>query len=394
LFALETAPSNRAYCDHIFVASVLLLTGAGLVTLWTASTHFAEKIFEGDTLYIISRQSVLALAGIAVFIILSRIKIEFIRMCVPFLIFLSAVLCILTFIPGISMQKNGATRWLRFGSYSLQPSEIVKVALPLYLAHIFDKKRDRLDSFTAGILPPTIVTALFFILIYSQNNFSDAVFISINALAVFCISGVKMRYFVSALAILIPVSVLLVLTKEYRLLRVMSFLWPTDPLGTDYQVRASVLTINSGGFWGKGIGQSTRAVASVPEVHSDFIFAAYCEEAGFAGIIMFFALMLVFAARGYRAAARASSNFSGIVCFAYITLLVSQTLLNIAVAGGAVPATGVPLPFFSAGGSSLLVTLAACGIAVNVSRRPFVTAGENAAHGNNAHAERPAKENI
>jgi cell division protein FtsW len=106
LFALETAPSNRAYCDHIFVASVLLLTGAGLVTLWTASTHFAEKIFEGDTLYIISRQGVLALAGIAVFIILSRIKIEFIRMCVPFLIFLSAVLCILTFIPGISMQKK------------------------------------------------------------------------------------------------------------------------------------------------------------------------------------------------------------------------------------------------------------------------------------------------
>jgi cell division protein FtsW len=357
--------------------SVLLLTGAGLVTLWTASTRFAEKIFGGDTLYIISRQGVLALVGLSVFLILSHIKIEVIRRFIPFFVLISLMLCALTFAPGISMQKNGATRWIRFGSYSFQPSETVKIVLPLYLAHIFDKKREQLDSFTAGILPPTIITALFFILIYVQNNFSDAVFISVNALVIFYISGVKMRYFFSAMGILIPVSVLLVLTKEYRLLRVMSFLWPADPLGTDYQVRASVLTINSGGFWGKGIGQNVRAVSSVPEVHSDFIFAAYSEEAGYIGILLFFALLAVFTVRGYRATMRSSDNFSAVLSFSYITLIVSQTLLNIAVAGGAVPATGIPLPFFSAGGSSLLTTLAACGLVANVSRRPYKSLEHN-----------------
>ncbi|MDR2489819.1 MAG: putative lipid II flippase FtsW [Spirochaetaceae bacterium] len=370
----------RNSCDHLFVVSVLLLTGVGLVTLWTASSHFAGKIFNGNTMYIISRQAVMAAAGFVVFFVISRININVIRKCIPAFLLIAFVLCLLTFVPGISMEKNGAARWIRLGSYSFQPSETVKIVLPLYLAHIFDKKRDKLDSFRGGVLPPLIVTLVFFILIYAQNNFSESLFIAVNALLIFCMAGVRMRYFISALFILLPVSFLLILTEEYRLLRVMSFLWPTDPLGADYQVRASVLTINAGGFWGRGIGQSSRAVSNVPEVHSDFIFAAFSEEGGFIGIVLFFALLLLFALRGYRAMLRSGDNFSALLCFAYVTMITAQTLLNIAVVGGAIPATGVPLPFFSAGGSSLLVTLAAAGFIANVSRRPsdvFVRGGRH-----------------
>ncbi|MDR2521411.1 MAG: FtsW/RodA/SpoVE family cell cycle protein [Spirochaetaceae bacterium] len=366
---MESAPAARTGCDHLFVVSVLLLTGLGLVTLWTASANIAGKIFNGNNAYIAARQALLALAAMVVFLVMSRIRMQMLRRLVPLLVLSSIVLCVLTFIPGISMEKNGASRWIRVGSLSLQPSEMVKIALPLYLAHIFDKKRDRLDSFAAGVLPPAIMTVVFFILIYAQNNFSDAVFVAANALIIFCVSGVRLRYFISAAGILVPVSFLLILTREYRLLRVMSFLWPTDPLGADYQVRASVLTINSGGFWGKGVGQSARAVASVPEVHSDFIFAAFCEEAGFLGILLFYMLMILFACRGYRAALRAEDNFSAVLCFGYVTLIVSQTLLNIAVVSGSIPATGVPLPFFSAGGSSMVSTLVAAGVIANVSRR-------------------------
>jgi cell division protein FtsW len=379
LFTLETPADSRGGYDHVFVISVLLLTGAGLVTLWTASSVFAGKIFGGDSLYIILRQGVFAAAGLVVFFVLSRVKIEIIRRLIPVLVVFSVFLCALTFIPGISMEKNGAARWIRFGAYSFQPSELVKLVLPLYLAHIFDKKKEKIDVFVSAVLPPTIVTVIFFILIYAQNNFSDAFFIAVNALLVFCISGVRLRYFVSAVAVLLPVSFLLVLTKEYRLLRVMTFLWPTDPMGADYQVRASILTINSGGFWGKGIGQSSRSVFTVPEVHSDFIFSAFSEEAGFIGVVIFYALVALFAARGYRASLRAADNFSAILSFGYVTMIISQTLLNTAVVSGAIPATGVPLPFFSAGGSSLATSLAAAGFIANVSRRPsavFVRSGK------------------
>jgi cell division protein FtsW len=245
----------------------------------------------------------------------------------------------------------------------------VKLVLPLYLAHIFDKKQDAIDSFKSGSLPPELITALFFILIYLQNNFSTAVFIAVNALVIFFLAGVKLRYFFAAIVMLLPLSSLLILTKEHRLRRLISFIRPEwEPQGAGYQVRSSILTIISGGFWGKGIGQGTRKIASVPEIHSDFIFSSFAEEAGFLGIVLFFVLFVVFAFRGYRGALLAGSLFKRLLACGLVTVIVSQTLLNIAVVSGSLPATGIPLPFFSAGGSSLATSLVMTGLIVNVSR--------------------------
>ncbi|MDR2134764.1 MAG: putative lipid II flippase FtsW [Treponema sp.] len=365
--AEKTANSLRG--DHVLISSVFLLVGLGLVTLYSASFAFAERFF-GDGLYFIVRQLFLAAAGLVLFFIASWINPELLRKLVKPLTALAAILCVLTFIPGAGVVRNGAARWIRIGPWTYQPSEMVKLALPVYLAHIFDKKRDCLDSFRSGVLPPVLVTVLFFSLIYLQNNFSTAVFIALNALAVFFLAGVRLRYFFGAAVMFLPLSSLLILTKEHRVRRLISYIRPDwEPQGAGYQVRSSLLTVVSGGFWGKGIGQGTRKIASVPEIQSDFIFSAFAEESGFLGIMLFFLLFSVFAVQAYRGACKNGSGFERLLAAGLVTMIVSQALLNIAVVSGCVPATGIPLPFFSAGGSSLATTLVCAGLVVNVSRR-------------------------
>jgi cell division protein FtsW len=360
---------SSAQGDHVLIASGLLLAGAGLVSLYSASYAFGDRFF-GDGLYFISHQLKLAGAGLCLFFLAARINLDRMRKLMKLLVAATVVLCLLTFVPGIGVSKNGASRWILIGARTYQPSELVKLILPLYLAHIFDKKQDSPDSFSSGILPPVMITALFFILIYLQNNFSTAVFIAVNALIIFFLAGVKLRYFFAAIVMLLPLSGLLILTKEHRLRRLISFIWPDwEPQGAGYQVRSSLLTIMSGGFWGKGIGQGTRKIASVPEIHSDFIFSAFAEESGFLGVVLFFALFAVFALRGYRGALRTESVFKRLLACGLVTMILSQTLLNIAVVSGFLPATGIPLPFFSAGGSSLVTSLIIAGFVVNVSRQ-------------------------
>jgi cell division protein FtsW len=368
-FGVEKTISFSPPRDHVLTASVFLLTGVGLVTLYSSSYAFGERFF-GNGLYFISRQLTLGMAGLLFFFIAARIKLELLRKLIIPLVIGAIALCFLTFVPGIGVSKNGASRWIRLGSWTYQPSELVKLILPLYLAHIFAKKQDGLDSFRSGILPPVLITAVFFILIYLQNNFSTAVFIAVNALIIFFLAGVRLRYFFAAIVMLLPLSGLLILTKEHRLRRLISFIWPDwEPQGAGYQVRSSLRTIMSGGFWGKGVGQGTRKIASVPEIHSDFIFSAFAEEAGFIGVLLFFILFMVFAIRAYRGALKTDSAFKRFLCCGLATMILSQTLLNIAVVSGFLPATGIPLPFFSAGGSSLATTLFMTGLIVNVARK-------------------------
>jgi cell division protein FtsW len=354
--------------DTLLVAMVLLFTGIGLVALYSASYAHALR-FKGNGLFYTSRQAGLAMLSLVLFFAASRADLELVRKWVSPIVIGTIVLCALTFVPGLGVTKNGASRWIGLGNSTYQPSELVKLVLPFYLAHIFDKKKDRLDSFSAGVLPPALITVLFFVLIYMQNNFSTAFFLLVNALVVFFLAGIRLRYFFGAALIFLPLSVFFVLTKEHRLRRFISFLWPDfDPQGAGYQVKASIVTIASGGFWGKGIGHGTRKVSSIPEVHSDFIFASFAEEGGFFAVAIFIVLIALFAFTIYRCAFRNNSFFGWLLCAGLGTVIVSQVLLNIAVVAGILPATGIPLPFFSAGGSSLTATMLMCGLLVNCSR--------------------------
>jgi cell division protein FtsW len=360
--------TRKPYFDHVLIASVFLLTGIGLVTLYSASYAFGVRFFKNG-LYFISRQIAYCGLGMGLFLIASRFPLELLRRLIPSFVLGAILLCLLTFVPGLGVMKNGAVRWISLGSYTYQPSELVKVILPLYLAHIFDKKQERIEALASGALPPVLITGLFFILIYMQNSFSTAIFIALNGLFLFYLVGIRIRYFIGAALILLPLSGLLILSESYRLLRLLSFIWPNwEPQGAGYQVRASLLTISSGGFLGKGLGQGTRKIASVPEIQSDFIFSSYAEEFGYLGILLFFLLFAIFTIRGYRAAMRAEDGFRRLLAAGLVTMISSQALINIAIVGGILPATGIPLPFFSAGGSSLATTLLAVGLIANVSR--------------------------
>lgn len=347
--------------DPVLIACIFLLTGLGLVSLYSSS-------YAGGLTFIV-RQLIYCAIGICFFIGASFINLEIMRKFTKPLIIIALILCGLTFIPGIGVVRNGASRWIRLGSNTYQPSELVKLALPLYLAHILDKKQGMLEKFSTGVLPPVLVSAAFFALIYFQNNFSTAVFITINALVIFFLAGIRLRYFIAAAFVFFPVSALLLLSKEHRVRRLISFIQPEwEPQRTGYQVKNSIQAIASGGFWGKGIGQGTRKITSIPEVHSDFIFSAYSEETGFVGVMLFVALLALFAVRGYKYALASDSVFRKLLGASLVTTIISQALLNIAVVSGSVPATGVPLPFFSAGGSSLMTTLICAGLIVNISR--------------------------
>jgi cell division protein FtsW len=371
VYELEAERSPQfAKINHFLVISIFLLTGIGLVTLYSSSYFFAVRFYE-DGLYFVSKQLKAGALGMVLFFIASRINLDILRKLIKPLVIFTVLFCALTFVPGIGDTRNGASRWIKFpGGLNFQPSEMVKLVLPLYLAHIFDKKQEGLDKFSSGVLPPVLVTALFFIIIYLQNNFSTAVFIAVNALFIFFLAGVRLRYFFSAVVMLLPLSSLLILTKEHRLRRLISYINPAwEPQGAGYQAGAGVRAIEAGGLLGKGLGQGTRKIASIPEVHSDFIFASFAEESGFLGVVLIFFLFGMFAYLGFRGAARVSTYRRLLAC-GLLTMILSQVMLNMAIASGSLPVTGLPLPFFSAGGSSLTSTLLMAGFIVNVCRDP------------------------
>jgi cell division protein FtsW len=359
--------TERSGSDHILAASVFLLLGLGLVTLYSSSYAFAQRRYE-DGFYFISKQAGLGLIGIILFFLASIINLELVRKLIKPLVFLTFILCVLTHVPGIGVTKNGSARWIGFGGNTFQPSELVKLVLPLYLAHLFDKKRESIDSLSRGIIPPVIISGLFFFLIIVQNDFSTAAFLAVNAFIIFILAGIKFRYLISAFIMFVPILLFLIFKEEHRLLRFISFLNPGfDPQGASFQVDQSVRAISSGGFWGKGLGLGTDKIASIPEIQSDFVFSAFAEEAGFLGILLCCSLFAVFAVRGYMASMKNENYFNRLLCTGLVTMIASQALLNIAVVVGALPATGIPLPFFSAGGSSLVVTMIMAGFIVNVS---------------------------
>ncbi|MDR2510323.1 MAG: putative lipid II flippase FtsW [Spirochaetaceae bacterium] len=362
-------PPPAAGFDHIFIASVLLLTGAGLVTLYSASHAFSERWYD-NRLYIVSRQGIYAAAGLVCFAVITRFNFDIVRGCITAVVLGTLLLCLLPFVPGIGSPAGGASRWIRIAGFTLQPSEFVKIVLPFYLAHILEKKKDKIDGFKEGLMPPVIITVLFFAIIYLQNDFSTALFIAINAIIMFFLAGIKWRYFISAAVMLIPLSVLLIITKEYRLKRVLSFVNPAfQPLDAGFQSDASEKAVRFGGFLGQGLGQGEWKTSSVPAIQSDFIFASFAEEAGFLGVLLFMLCFTVFAVRGYAIALSSQELFRRLLSAGLVTTIILQMLLNIAVVARVVPVTGVPLPFFSAGGTSLIVTLASAACVANSSRQ-------------------------
>jgi cell division protein FtsW len=354
--------------DYLLFLTLILLIGVGLSMLFSASHYYAERVFH-DPYYFLKRQVIWILLGCLAALIAARTPLEFFKETTPYLLALALVLSLLTFVPGIGRPILGARRWIFFFGQSFEPSELVKFSVVLYLAAIFSKKGERINDPINSILPPLLIVTLFVTLIYFQNDFSTAVFILFIALTMFYIAQVKLRYFVILSSLVIPLGSLLLFTKAHRVQRLIAFLNPlADPTGSGYQIIAARQSIISGGFWGQGLGRGLKKLGGLPEAHSDFIFAVIGEEAGFLGAVFVLTLFVVFAWRGYTIALKSRDSFGYYLAFGITTIIFLQVLLNVAVVTGLVPATGIPLPFFSSGGSSMLLTLFMAGLLMNLSR--------------------------
>jgi cell division protein FtsW len=363
--------------DFILLAIVLLLTLIGLVILYSASYLFASNQADRfkDGWAPLIGNLIVCVMMIFLFPAFALINLDYLKKAwvVFLLVLLTIALNMLPFVERfkLSPDNNSAMRWVNLGFTTFQPSELIKVILPLYLAYILDKNKDKLNAFVFGPLPPLVVTIAFCALLLRQSNFSDAVLIALLSLLVCFVAGIRLRWFMLAFAIIIPIGYKLTYgDKTGRWYQRIEAFFSTDraPDGLRRQIDFSMEAIQSGGFLGKGIGQGSLKTR-IPEVHGDFVFASFAEESGFLGVLLYFILFGVFAVICYMTALRNSNRFAQLFAFGLITWITIQTLVNIAVVARVVPTTGVPLPFVSSGGSSLLVTLISAALLVNITRR-------------------------
>ncbi len=365
-FEAERARGERRG-DRGMLAAVFLLAGIGVAALWSASSEYALSLGRRSS-YFALRQAVFLVPAALVFWACATVRLEAIRAKTGALTLIALVLMLLPFVPGLGENRNGATRWLDLRFTTFQPSELWKPAIVLYLAHILDKKRERMYESAGVLVPPFLLVAFGCILVYSQNDFSTAVISALTAIAVFWVAGSPVSFFLGLGAAAAPLAALSILTSDFRLKRILAFLFPAyEPHGQSYQILGSLKAIRSGGFFGKGFGLGSLKRGSIPEVQSDFIFAAWTEEMGFIGAAAVVALFGFLAWRAFRTAFAEADGYRSYIGMGMAFLLCLETLVNAAVVAGLVPATGMALPFFSAGGSSLLSTAISCGLIYNLS---------------------------
>jgi cell division protein FtsW len=366
-FDAERASSERQG-DRGMLAAIALLAGVGVAALWSASSEYAISLGK-DSGYFALRQAMFLAPALLAFWACASIDLDAIRAKTGVITLVALASLLLPFVPGLGENRNGATRWISLGFTTFQPSELWKPACILYLAHILDKKRDRIALSAGVLIPPFLLAGLGCILVYAQNDFSTAVITGLCAIVVFWVAEAPPSFFLGLGAAAAPLAALSVLTSDFRLRRILAFLFPAyEPHGQGYQVLGSIKAIRSGGFFGKGLGLGSLKRGSIPEVQSDFVFAAWTEETGFLGALAVLGLFGFLAWRAFRIAFAEERGFRSYLGMGMAFLLCLETLVNAAVVAGALPATGMALPFFSAGGSSLLSTAVSCGVLYNLSK--------------------------
>lgn len=366
-FTMER-PFGRTGGDSALLGTLFLLVGLGIASLFSASYGYAMSLGKSGG-YFAMRQVLWLVPATVAFGFGAVVSLELLQRFIGTIVLGSMILLLLPFMPVIGISKNGASRWFGFNGLMFQPAELFKVVLVLYLAHILSKKAEKLRDVINGIFPPLLVVAIGMLIVLAQNDFSTAMLLGFLAIVMFWIAEVPVVFFVALTSIGLPLVSLAVLTSDYRLKRVLGFLAPGfDPADLSYQVNGSLRAISAGGIWGKGLGQGTLKIRSIPLVQSDFVFSAWTEETGFVGVLAFAALWAFFLWRAFKTAFAAPDSFRSHFAFGLACYLAIQTLINVMVASGTLPATGIPLPFFSSGGSSLLSVSLAAGFLFNMSR--------------------------
>ena len=370
---------RRLETDRWLFGVTLVLCLLGAVMIFSASAVTAEQQF-GHSYLFLARQAVWLVLGLLGMFALMRTDYRKLRE--PAVVYPVICAVLLMLVGTLFLDKSHAThRWIKLGPANIQPSELAKLAVILYLAWFLDLKRRGKASmefckqdFLQTILPAAGPILVCVVLILLQPDLGTSVDIILIATAVLYVSGLSWKWLAVGAAAAMPALYLLITHVSYRQARLMAFLDPaSDPQGAGFQLLQSLIAVGSGGFTGVGLMESKQKLFYLPEAHTDFIYAVICEELGFIGAVIVIALFLIYGWRGMRAAFGAPDAFGRLLALGITSMVLCQALINFAVVLGMVPTKGIPLPFISYGGSSLLVMLLATGVLLNISQRAAET---------------------
>lgn len=363
--------TKRAGMDISFLALVMILLTIGVTMVLSAS--FARAYFDpggvtdGDPAYYFIRQLIFAALGTAAMIICSRMPVGFYKRFSMHVLAIAVILLML--VPIIGVNANGARRWIGFGAFTVQPSEIAKIGVILSFAALICKNRGRMSSFRYGILPFAAILLLIVSLLVLEPHFSASVIIIAIGGAMLFLGGARLGWFIAAGAAAAAGIAVLLTLFPYASSRIITWRDPFASTSDEgYQIVQSLYSIGSGGLSGLGLGQSRQKYLYLPEEHNDFIFAIVCEELGFIGALLILTLFALLILRGYWISLHARDRYGFLVSAGITTLLAIQVILNVAVVTNLVPCTGISLPFFSYGGTALLMQMAEMGIVLSISR--------------------------
>mgnify|MGYP004655916997 FL=1 len=344
---------------------MILLSLFGLLMIYSASCY-ASNVKYGDSFLFVKKQAVGFLVGLVLFVFFSRFDYHKFYKFRWVIIITSVVLLALVFVPHIGVTSNGARRWVGFGAFTIQSSEVAKFGFVIFAACYMSKNFNKMKTFK-GLLPVLISGGCICMLILLEPNLSVTLCVGMVMIAMLFVGGIKLKHFVLIAIPALMLVPLLIIIEPYRLQRLTAFLNPwANPKEEGFQLIQSLYSLGSGGFWGVGLFNSRQKFLFLPFSESDFIFSIIGEELGFVGCVILCVVYLLLIREGISVAAHADDRLGAYLSFGITAVLSAQLLINIAVVTGSIPPTGIPLPFISAGGTSLIMFMAAMGILFNV----------------------------
>ena len=360
--------SKKPKFDYILLICTLFLVGFGILMVYSASYYSAELTY-GDSMFFAKKQIVGAIIGLVGLIICSFINYnKLLKLKWPAII-ISVVLLACVFVPGLGITNYGATRWINLGVTTMQPSEIAKFGFVIFAAAYLSKNYTKVKKFT-GILPVLIAGGVICLLIILEPNMSITICVALTMIVMLIVGGARFKHFLIIGVPMVVLAVALVLMEPYRLKRLLAFLDPWSSAQAEgFQLVQSLYAVGSGGWFGVGLFNSRQKYLFLPFAESDFIFSIIAEEFGFVGCFLICLIYLIIIVRGLKIAKNASNRFGCYLATGVVAIIAIQFLMNIAVVTGSIPPTGLPLPFISAGSTSLLVFMSAIGVVLNVDRQ-------------------------
>jgi len=358
---------NRNLRINLFVTTVILIA-VGVVLIYSSSSIYATERYHTSAFFL-NRHAFFLLLGVIITFASLFFDYRKLRVVAKPLLLFSIFLLVLLLVPGIGREISGARRWFRFRGLSFQPSELANLAVIIYIADFIVRKGEDIKSFWKGFVPPICVLGVIVFFILLQPDLGSSVALGAVVFLMLFVAGVPWKYLVSLLIVSVPMLVFLIMSQPYRRLRVLAFLNPwLDPRGSGFQIIQSQVALGSGGIFGVGLGHSRQKLFYLPAAHTDFIFSIIGEELGLLGTVGVIALFAIFIYNGLRLIKNTPERFGCFFALGLVAMISFKAVVNIGVSCGLLPTKGLPLPFISYGGTSLIFDMLSVGLLLNISR--------------------------